>query len=229
MQKILIIEDEPDLAEMVAMNLERNGFETEWAADGLQGLEMAKRDPDLILLDIMLPGKNGYLVFKELKKDPRTTDIPVIFMTAMGQAEDKIQGLEIGADDYITKPFSPREMVLRVQGVLRRSSRVKDGGSETRYGPFYFNKSTLVCMAGESKLELTPTEFKVMIYLSERPGQPVTRAELLKEVWGYSEEAQTRTLDTHMKRLRQKLGEYSEWIETARGTGYAMKKDRGGE
>ena len=189
---------------------------------GLQGLELAlKEEPDLIVLDLMLPGKDGYSVFKELRRDSRTNSTPVIMLTARAQTEDRIQGLEAGADDYLTKPFSPKELVLRVQSVLRRSEATP-GAVEFKVGPLKFDKNNLKFYLAESPVELTATEFKLLVYLAERAGQPQSRHDLLRTVWGYSDEVNSRTLDTHMKRLRQKLGNSAEMVETVRGVGYCL-------
>lgn len=223
MQKILIVEDEPDVAELVAWNLERAGFEAIIAHDGLIGLEKALAElPDLILLDLMLPGKDGFSVFRELRRDNRTNRTPVIMLTARAQTEDRIQGLEAGADDYLTKPFSPKELLLRVQSVLRRSESVP-GAAEFELGPFRFDKTNLKFYLANEPVELTSTEFKLLLHLSERAGSPQSRHDLLRSVWGYSDEVHSRTLDTHMKRLRQKLGEQARLVETVRGVGYCIR------
>lgn len=222
MQKILIIEDEQDLAELVSFNLERNQFETVTALDGLDGLNKALTiQPDLIILDLMLPGMDGIAVYKELSRDSRAKNIPVIMLTAKAQTEDRIKGLETGADDYMTKPFSPKELVLRVQSVLKRS-HTKSSGAELELGPFRFDKNSLAFFAGNEQIDLTSTEFKLMLFLCERVGAPQDRSVLLRKVWGYSDEVHSRTLDTHMKRLRKKLGEYADHLETVRGVGYQI-------
>ena len=223
MQKILIVEDEPDVADLVAFNLDRAGFETVIAHDGLIGLDKAwDEDPDLILLDLMLPGKDGYAVFKDLRRDSRTSDTPVIMLTARAQTEDRIQGLEAGADDYLTKPFSPKELILRVQSVLRRSEAAP-GAAEFEHGPFRFDKNNLKFYLEKQPVDLTATEFKLLVYLTERAGTTQSRHDLLRHVWGYSDDVHSRTLDTHMKRLRQKLGDCAGLLETVRGVGYCLK------
>ncbi len=222
MQKILIVEDERDIADLVGFNLERAGYEVLKAHDGITGAELAIRErPDLVVLDLMLPGKDGYGVFKELRRDSRSRDIPVIMLTARAQTEDRIQGLEAGADDYLTKPFSPKELMLRVQAVLKRSDG-PPGSVEVTYGPFRFDKNSLKFYLKGEPVELTSTEFKLLLFLTERAGKAQDRNDLLRTVWGYSDEVHSRTLDTHMKRLRQKLGDYAAMVETVRGIGYCV-------
>lgn len=222
MQKILIVEDERDIADLVGFNLERAGFEVLKAHDGITGAEMAiHQRPDLVILDLMLPGKDGYGVFKEIRRDPRSRNIPVIMLTARAQTEDRIQGLEAGADDYLTKPFSPKELMLRVQAVLKRSDG-PPGQVEFSFGPFRFDKNALKFYLDGHPVELTSTEFKLLLFLTERAGKAQDRNDLLRTVWGYSDEVHSRTLDTHMKRLRQKLGEHAAMVETVRGIGYCV-------
>lgn len=222
MQKILIVEDERDIADLVGFNLERAGYQVMKAHDGISGAEMAiQHRPDLVILDLMLPGKDGYGVFKEIRRDSRSRDIPVIMLTARAQTEDRIQGLEAGADDYLTKPFSPKELMLRVQAVLKRSDG-PPGQVEFTFGPFRFDKNALKFYLESEPIELTSTEFKLLLYLSERAGKAQDRNDLLRTVWGYSDEVHSRTLDTHMKRLRQKLGEHAAMVETIRGIGYRV-------
>jgi two-component system phosphate regulon response regulator PhoB len=223
MQKILIVEDEPDVADLVAFNLARAGYETVIAHDGLIGLKRALHEaPDLILLDLMLPGKDGFAVFKELRRDSRTNTTPVIMLTARAQTEDRIHGLEAGADDYLTKPFSPKELLLRVQSVLRRSESIP-GAVQFETGPFRFDKNSLKFYLDGEPVELTTTEFKLLLYLAERAGIPQGRHDLLRTVWGYSNDVHSRTLDTHMKRLRQKIGRHARLVETIRGVGYCLR------
>jgi two-component system phosphate regulon response regulator PhoB len=224
MQRILIVEDEQDIADLIGFNLQRAGFEVFKAHDGIAGTETALRErPDLIVLDLMLPGRDGYGVFRELKRDPRTVGIPVIMLTARAQTEDRIQGLEAGADDYLTKPFSPKELLLRVQAVLKRAE-APPGSVDFTHGPFRFDKNAVKFYIDNEPYELTATEFKLLLFLCERAGKPQDRNDLLRTVWGYSDAAHSRTLDTHMKRLRQKLGSHGSWIETVRGVGYQVAK-----
>ena len=222
MQTILVIEDEVDIADLVAFNLRRNDFEVVIEYDGLSGLALARELlPDLIVLDLMMPRLDGIGVFKELNKDAATRGIPVIMLTARGQTEDKIAGLQIGADDYMTKPFSPKELALRVKNVLKRSAQPASG-AELKCGPFRFVKNSLRFYIDGELVDLTSTEFKLMLYLCERKNVPQERHDILVEVMGYSGEVYSRTLDTHMKRLRRKLGKRADMLETVRGIGYQV-------
>lgn len=222
MQKILIVEDERDIADLIGLNLERHGYAVVKAFDGMEATELAMQErPDLIVLDVMLPGRNGYAVFKELRRDARTARVPVILLTARAQTEDRIQGLEAGADDYLTKPFSLKELILRINAVLKRAE-APPGAVDFTFGPFRFDKNSLKFYLDGEPVELTSTEFKLLLYLCERAGKPQDRNDLLRTVWGYSDDVHSRTLDTHMKRLRQKLGERGVLVETVRGFGYMV-------
>lgn len=224
MQRILIVEDERDIADLIGFNLSRAGYEVFKSHDGIEGTEVALRErPDLVILDLMLPGRDGFAVFRELRRDTRTVNIPIIMLTARAQTEDKIQGLEAGADDYLTKPFSPKELMLRVKAVLKRTES-SPGNVDFSYGPFRFDKNALKFYLDSEPLDLTATEFKLLLYLCERSGKPQDRNDLLRTVWGYSDASHSRTLDTHMKRLRQKLGVHGSWVETVRGFGYCISK-----
>lgn len=222
MHRILIVEDETDIASLIEFNLQRGGFETMTAHDGIAGTALALRErPDLIVLDLMLPGRDGYAVLREIRRDPRTVSTPVLMLTARARTEDRIEGLQAGADDYLTKPFSPKELLLRVQAILKRAE-APPGAVDFSHGPFRFDKTALRFYLDNEPSELTSTEFKLLLYLCERAGKTQDRNDLLRVVWGYSDAAQSRTLDTHMKRLRQKLGPHGGWIETVRGVGYRI-------
>jgi two-component system, OmpR family, phosphate regulon response regulator PhoB len=217
---ILVIEDETDIAELIAFNLERSGMRVIRAEDGEVGLQLAyKERPDLIVLDLMLPTLNGIGVLKGLKRDARTLHTPVILLTARAQTEDRIQGLTLGADDYVTKPFSPKELVLRVKAILKRMQKSSQE-TDVEAGPFRFDKNSLKFYISNDVVELTSTEFKLMLFLCERANQTMQRNDILRYVWGFTDEVISRTLDTHMKRLRKKLGAQAELIETVRGIGY---------
>ena len=225
MATILIVDDEDDIRELVAINLHREGYETLEAADGLQAIKVAKnKTPDLILLDLMLPEKDGYGVFKDLKANSKTNDIPVVMLTARGKLDERIIGLALGADDYVSKPFSPKELVLRVKNVLKRSQR-NPAGVVVEVGKFRLDKNQLKFYLDNEAIDLTTTEFKLMVVLIESEGAVQEREDLLRQVWGYNDLTQTRTLDTHIKRLREKLGGYSAHIETVRSVGYRFKSD----
>ena len=223
MNRILVIEDETDIADLISLHLLRDGFTPVLAHDGISGLALAKSEcPVLILLDLMLPGMDGVRVFKELRREPRTLHTPVIMLTARAQTEDRVAGLELGADDYITKPFSPKELLLRIKSVLRRSDAPAPREA-LNLGPFRFDPAALQCYTNNEPLDLTLTEYKLLRHLCEHADQPCDRTELLRSVWGYSDAANTRTLDTHIKRLRVKLGPHAERLETSRGTGYILR------
>jgi len=224
MEHILIVEDEVDIANLISFNLERAGYTTRMTHDGREGLEkILKEQPDLVVLDLMLPGMDGFQVLKEMQRDSRTHAIPVLMLTAKSQIDDRIKGLESGADDYLTKPFSPKELLLRVQAIMKRN-RATPGSVIFSFGPFRFDKNNLAFYLNEEPLPLTSTEFKLLLYLCQRAGQPQDRNDLLKVVWGYNDDVHSRTLDTHMKRLRQKLGGESSLIETVRGVGYQIRE-----
>jgi two-component system phosphate regulon response regulator PhoB len=205
MQRILIVEDERDIADLVGFNLERAGYQVLKAHDGITGAEMAiHQRPDLVILDLMLPGKDGYGVFKEIRRDSRSRDIPVILLTARAQTEDRIQGLEAGADDYLTKPFSPKELMLRVQAALKRSDGAL-GQVEFSFGPFRFERDPQKFYFHGHEVELSSTEFKLLRYLAECAGTFQHLDDLFSPLRGYADEVHSRTLQTHLKQLRQKL------------------------
>ena len=225
MKTILIIEDEHDLAELVAFNLEKEGYRPLIAHDGTAGLEAARRDqPDLILLDLMLPGIMGTELCKLLKSHEKTAAIPVIMLTAKGEEIDRVVGFEVGADDYIVKPFSSRELLLRIKAVLRRT--IPDGGNERilRIGPLTIDTERHLVQVEGEEITLTSTEFKLIFNLAERTGRVQSRDLLLKNVWGYNYIGDTRTVDTHVTRLRTKLGIAGDLIKTVRGFGYKLEE-----
>ncbi len=225
MSKILIIEDETDISELVTLHLEREGHDAICAANGLQAQPtVLEHQPDLIVLDLMLPGLDGIQVFKRLRADTRTSHIPVVMLTAKGQVSDKITGLELGADDYITKPFSPRELLLRISAILRRVKKVTHI-SEIQRGRFLIDRKNMKLFLDGKALDLTATEFKLLATLMENDATVHTRADLLREVWGYNADVATRTLDTHVKRLREKLGTAGDHIVTIRGTGFQFQSE----
>lgn len=218
--QILVVEDDVDIAELVAFNLERQGWGCVLVHHGAEGWEMIQRSrPDLVILDVMLPGMDGMQIFRAMKENEMTRGIPVIFLTARGELDDRLEGLSLGADDYVTKPFSPKELVLRVRNVL---SRANAGAAQlvVRGGPLVLDKNTLAATLNGAALDLTTAEFKLLAYLMERPGKVQDRYELQKVLFGYADTTQSRALDTHVKRLRQKLGDYAGCIGTERGVGY---------
>jgi len=225
MPTILIVDDEKDIRELIAMNLMREeAYQILEAEDGLQALRQAKNErPDLIILDLMLPQMDGLTVYRNLRDNAITSQIPVIMLTARGRLEQKLEGLELGADDYMPKPFSPKELMLRVRNLLRRSNE-NHGASIVQSGPFSLDKNALKLHLEDEEIERTSTEFKLLLSLIESPGITQERGNLLQKVWGYSDLIQTRTLDTHIKRLREKLGTHGNSIETVRGVGYRFSE-----
>ena len=220
MHTVLVVDDETDILELVVFNLERQQFKVLTADNGISAVQIAKEKiPDLIVLDLMLPGMDGFSVFRELRADPRTNGIPVLMLTAKGEVNDRIAGLELGADDYVTKPFSPRELLLRVRALLKRTRKVTVDAS-LKSGDFLLERNTLKLFLAGRPVDLTATEFKLLRLLVEANGEVQERDALLREVWGYSDTMLTRTLDTHVKRLREKLGKHAECIQTVRGVGY---------
>jgi len=229
-ERILLIEDEPDIAEVLEYNLEKEGYDVEVARRGDSGLEAVRRDtPDLILLDLMLPGLDGLELTRLLKRDGGTARVPIVMLTARGEEVDRIVGLELGADDYISKPFSPREVVLRVKAVLRRLQPSEEGdgagtASETlEVGEIRLDVAGHRLAVDGVEVPLTATEFRLLKLLIERGGRVQTRGQLLSDVWGYAEDIDSRTVDTHIRRLRRKLGPEADRIETVIGVGYRLR------
>jgi two-component system phosphate regulon response regulator PhoB len=226
MKTVLIIEDEKDLAELVAYNLEKEGYRTVIALDGQEGLDAARRSPpDLILLDLMLPGMMGTELCKTLRKQEKTAAVPIIMLTARGEEIDRVVGFEVGADDYIVKPFSSRELLLRIKAVLRRSLPDKAEGKSITVGPIVIDTDRHQVSIADEEVVLTTTEFKLLLNLAERLGRVQSRDILLKNVWGYNYVGDTRTVDTHITRLRTKLGEAGDMIKTIRGFGYKLEEE----
>jgi two-component system phosphate regulon response regulator PhoB len=228
--RVLVVEDESDIAALIAYQLTREGFRVETAGTGMEALQAISRDiPDLVVLDRMLPGLTGDEVLLRLKEESATSNIPVLVLTAKREQEDRIKGFELGADDYLTKPFSPRELVLRVQAILRRvkEAGVTAGGRVLRAGPIRVDLGSHEATLDGTELNLTPTEFRLLQALLERRGRTQSRKQLLEKAWdvepGASERIQTRTVDMHVRRLRGKLGATGDWIETIRGFGYRLK------
>ena len=223
--RIVIVEDDVDIAELVAFNMERQGWECTLVHHGSEGWEEILRSrPDLVILDVMLPGMDGLQIFRAMKEHEMTRNIPAVFLTARGELADRLEGLSLGADDYVTKPFSPKELVLRVRNVL---SRANAGAAQlvVRGGPLVLDKNTLAATLDGASLDLTTAEFKLLAYLMERPGRVQDRYELQRVLFGYADTTQSRALDTHVKRLRQKLGDYAACIGTERGVGYYFNSE----
>ncbi len=221
MPRILIVEDEQDLAGLLDYNLKQAGFETEVALTGASALSKLRNNrPDLLLLDIMLPDIPGTEVARLVKEDPELKQIAVVMVTAKGQETDRVQGLELGADDYLVKPFSVRELVLRVKAVLRRG--VPETGDSLVAGSISLDVNRHEVKVDNTPIDLTALEFRLLRTLMERPGRVQTREVLLSDVWGIEADVVTRTVDTHIKRLREKLGPAGDIIETVRGVGYKL-------
>ncbi len=224
---ILIVDDESSIRELVKFNLQKEGYSIIEADNGLSAVAMAKNDkPDLIVLDLMLPGMDGLEVCRTLKGQQSTTAIPIVMLTAKDEEIDKIIGLELGADDYLTKPFSPRELVARVKAVLRRSHKESVLEGELIVGGLRLNFSRYEAFLGKDKLELTPKEYELLKLFATNIGKVFTREQLLEKVWGYEYFGDTRTVDVHVRHLRAKLDkdpDFAEAIETVRGVGYRLR------
>lgn len=220
---IHLIEDEPSIQELLRFNLEQSGFRTLASSSGQMGIAEAKRQPPaLIILDLMLPDLDGMEVCRQLKRHPKTQNVPILILSARGEEIDRVLGLEGGADDYVTKPFSPREVVLRIRAILKRGEEI-DGPQQFKAGPLEVDATKpLVRYHGET-IPLTALEIRLLQYLYRTRGRVQNRGALLESVWGYSSSVNTRTVDAHIKRLREKLKKGGEMIETIRGLGYRFK------
>ena len=219
---VMVIEDEKEIRDLVRYNLEKAGYRVAAAADGEEGLkQLFASRPDALELDLMLPGINGLEIEREVRGEPLTHDLPVLILTARSAEMDKLLGFEQGADDYLTKPFSPRELVARVKALLRRSKPTGSARS-LEAGPLRVDLEAHVATCAGERLDLTPREFDLLAFLARHPGRALTRDELLRKVWGYDYVGETRTVDVHVRRLRAKLGEHHEMIETVLGAGYKL-------
>ena len=218
---VLLVEDETDVVDLLRYHFKKAGFKVEMANSGDAGLAAVRsKRPDAVVLDLMLPGMTGLEVCRALKADNETSAIPVLMLTARGEVKDRVKGLEIGADDYVTKPFSPKEVVLRVQGLLRRIRSAAEEVNLLEVDGISIDKTALRASVDDQRLDLTTIEFKLLLTLVTNRGRILSRETLLSNVWGYSSSADTRTVDTHMRRLREKLGDHAEKVETIRGQGY---------
>jgi two-component system phosphate regulon response regulator PhoB len=221
MARILVIEDEKDIQDVLEYNLRQAGHKVNLASTGQDGLKLAReKKPDLVLLDLMLPDMSGTEVCKALKQDTVTRDVQVLILTAKGEEIDRVVGFEIGADDYVVKPFSVRELVLRIQAILRRVSGELDNTPTIFFGVLKVDREAHRVWVGEREVDLTALEFKLLLTLHDRKNRVQTRDALLQDVWGIEADITTRTVDTHVKRLREKLGDAGEYVETVRGVGY---------
>jgi len=230
MPKILIVDDEEHIVELIRFNLEREGFEVIASGDGDAALKKVFLDqPDLVILDLMLPGQDGLSVCRTLRSDPNSRGIPVIILSARTEEIDRVLGLEMGADDYVTKPFSPRELVARVKARLRRDDKTQDSlsGHFTR-GPMVIDPERFYVTVNGIKYDLTPKEFELLCILAREPGRVFSREYLLERIWGYDYMGDSRTVDVHIRHIRQKLEQASEspqFVETVRGVGYRFREN----
>jgi two-component system phosphate regulon response regulator PhoB len=224
-EHVLVVDDEPDIVALVAYHLAKEGYRVSTAASGTDALRMAQHDlPALIVLDLMLPGLTGFEVAAALRAEPSTRDIAVLMLTARRDEADRVEGLSLGADDYLTKPFSPRELVLRVRNILRRVAQAQAGSADSlRVGPLTIDRAAHRVLVDEREVELTPTEYRLLLTLAERRGRVQDRRHLLETVWEAAPDVQTRTVDMHVQRLRTKLGAAGDLIETVRGFGYRLR------
>jgi two-component system phosphate regulon response regulator PhoB len=221
--RVLVVDDEPDIVALCAFHLGKAGYVVSTAATGTAGLELARRDlPALIVLDLMLPDIGGFDILRILRADDVTRHVAVLLLTARKEEADRIRGLTLGADDYLTKPFSPRELVLRVGAILRRASAGRATASPLEIGPIRIDRDAHIVMVDGREIDLTTTEFKLLLTLAERRGRVQTRSVLLQTVWDAAPDIQTRTVDMHVQRLRAKLGDAGALIETVRAVGYRI-------
>lgn len=225
-ERIVIVEDEADIVEMVRYNFRKEGFEVEAFARGREGLEHLRKNPaDLLLLDVMLPDEDGFEICRQLRADERLRDLPVIFLTARGEEVDRIVGLELGADDYVVKPFSPRELAARVRAILRRQARAASAAGVVEIRDLRLDAATQDVTVRGRRVELSALEFKLLLFLASHPRRVFTREVLLDEVWGRDCAVTPRTVDVHIRRLREKIEaqpDDPEYIGTVRGSGYRM-------
>jgi len=224
--RILVVDDEPDAVELIEFNLEAAGYDVVTAADGEEALKKARTlAPALIVLDLMLPEVDGLEVCKILRRDPKTSAIPVVMLTAKAAEIDRVLGLELGADDYVTKPFSPRELVLRVKRLLRSGQAAEAKVDRIELKDLVLDTARHQVLVKGKEVELTATEFKLLTTLAQRRGRVQSRDQLLQDVWEYDNLIDTRTVDTHMRRLREKLGPAARYLDTVRGVGYRFVED----
>lgn len=222
--RILVVEDEPDIQELIRYHLDHAGFDVEAVGNGDAALEsLRRRRPSLLVLDLMLPDRSGTELCREIRSDPDLKDLPIIMVTARSDEVDRLVGFELGADDYVAKPFSPRELTLRVRAVLRRALNVPESDQAPeplQHGSLCLDIARHRCRVNDGEVDLTAKEFQLLRMLMSRPGRVLSRERLLDEVWGPDVTVTPRTIDTHMKRLREKLGQAGSLIDTVRGVGY---------
>ena len=219
--KILIVEDEPDIRDTLSYNFEKEGFKVLSSSDGKSALKLLESNkPNIVILDLMLPDMSGLDLCRQIKNDKKLSDTSIIMLTAKSEEVDRIVGFELGADDYVTKPFSIRELILRVKVLIKKHTTTEHEDTSISLGSIYMNLDAHVVKINKKDIILTALEFKLLKHLLQRKGRVQTRDQLLGDVWGYSSEVTTRTVDTHIKRLREKLGVVADYIQTIRGVGY---------
>jgi two-component system phosphate regulon response regulator PhoB len=226
MKTILVVDDEKDIVDLLRYHLEQAGFLVASAPDGSSGLQKARQGPpSLVILDLMLPGMDGKDLCRALKADPQTMSIPVLMLTARTDEIDRIIGFELGAEDYVTKPFSPRELVLRVKAIIRRHNHEPGLPATIRVRDLVIDSARHEVALGQKLLRLSATEFKLLAELIRKPGRVHTREQLLERVWGHNHDGYARTVDSHIQKLREKMGSCGDWIETIRGVGYRFREE----
>jgi two-component system phosphate regulon response regulator PhoB len=226
MPRVLVIEDEADILSVLAYNLRQAGYDVTTASRGLEGLRLARElDPDLLLLDLMLPDVSGTEICRALKDDPKTRRLRVMMLTARGEEIDRVVGFELGADDYVTKPFSVRELLLRIRAVLRRGDSTPPRAHVDEFGVLRIDREAHRVWVAGDEIELTALEFKLLVTLYERRNRVQSRSALLDGVWGSEAKVSARTVDAHVKRLREKLLAARDYVETVRGIGYRFAED----
>ncbi|MEP6763730.1 MAG: response regulator [Gemmatimonadaceae bacterium] len=223
--RVLVVDDEPEIVALVAYHLAKSGYRVATASSGQDAIDQTRRErPSLIVLDLMLPGMSGFDVLEQLRGDEQTRDVAVLMLTARRDEPDRIRGLSLGADDYLTKPFSPPELVLRVGAILRRVGSAPSNSADIlTIGAMRIDKAAMTVDVDDARIDLTPTEFKLLMTLVERRGRVQGRAHLLETVWEAAPDIQTRTVDMHIQRLRTKMGVAGDMIETVRGFGYRLR------
>ncbi len=223
---VLVVDDEPHIVALVAYHLAKSGYRVVTATNGADGFDLARRErPSLVILDLMLPGMSGFEVLEKIRAGEETRDIGILMLTARREEPDRIEGLSLGADDYLTKPFSPQELVLRVKAILRRVGPSTAAHDVVAIGPLSIDRAAHRVSVDGGEVELTPTEFRLLLLLAERKGRVQARSHLLQTVWDAAPDIQTRTVDMHVQRLRAKLGSAGELIETVRGFGYRLNDE----
>ena len=221
MKNILIVDDEPDIREILRYNLEKEGFAITEAVDGNDALDKLSKDLDLAILDIMMPGKDGYDVCRKIREQGNT--LPIVFLTAMDREFDEVKGLEVGADDYVRKPFSPKMLIARINAIFRRIDQINSKGTSICFGELEINTSTYIAQLNEKELHLPRKEFELLAFFMSQPNIIFSRGDLLSGIWEEDVFVVDRTIDVHINRIRSKLGPYKNWIETVKGIGYRFR------